>query len=513
MYYCDVFTDKELGAYGLDDRSTGIKVGTLTSGSLTEQRASLIGMSLAKFSRSDKSLLDNAKDIADASASMERIAVGYGHSSVAGMAHVNFHVEDVSVLDSMSFFYNNVLIDGQGRSTRYQNFSKFLAIPSNVGSSFIRNQYKEIVRKQLTDYENLYEPTYQALAKAYPNASPTVLKARTLDCTRYLVPLATKTSFGSVISARSLAQYVSDLGESIDPVQTKLGDLLLELFTTENDQYKSDCSFLMRHTEPSESIAPILNLLHKVDISELKKGCPEIEPNVVMEKDPYTVGHAHLMKLLNPSIIQQVPLHEHSLEEELGILLSKYDHHEQVPQFLKEGFLNVYGFADIGSIKDLNRHRSLHKLVPFLHQSTSMYTELVDRPIQRRYFLPPYLTYNSKMLDLSETYSSVLHDTYRRIEDWYLKASGTIGIYADLYGKRLVPHAHATTYVYSGSYPEFSYLFNLRTRPGGHIQYRMLTYNMLKALSSGSYGAMFKPLLSKIEEPNPMSEAEFIDRS
>lgn len=512
MNYCESNFNQALGSYSLEDRSTGIKVGTLTHGNLTEQRSSLIGMALAKFSRSNKPFIDNVAEIHDSSAAMERVAVGYGHSSVADMAQVNFHAEDVSILDSLLFFYENVLIAGQERSTRYQDFDRFIAVPSTIGSNSLRNEYKNIVRKQLSDYNEAYEVTFQALKAAYPNASESIVRARTLDCTRYLIPLATKTSFGCVTSARSLAHCISGMKTSLDPVQTRISDLLMDLFIHEDDIYRSECSFLLRHTDSSESIKPILSVLEEVDLITLERSIPGAEPHVEAMEDPFSIGHAHLVKLLDSSILNQVPLDEHT-EAALANVLCKYDHHSQAPSFLKEGFLNLYGFADIGSIKDLNRHRSLHKLVPFLHESTSLMPELVDRPLNRRYFICPYLNHNSKLMDLSDYYCGLLNKTYKAIENWYVTARGSIGIYADLYGKRLVPHAHATTYVYSGSYPELSYMFNLRTRPGGHIQYRMLTYQMLETLCNSSYGHMFKPLKAKIKAPSPLCEEEFIDRS
>jgi thymidylate synthase ThyX len=505
--YLHRFIDEDLKSYRLQDKCTGIKVGTLTQGSLNEQRAALIGMSLAKFSRSSDSLIDNAKSIVDAASSMEKIAVGYGHASVSGMAHINFHVEDVSILDSLKFFYSNNLVDGQERSTRYQEFDKFMAIPSTLGSNSIRNKYKDIVRTQLSNYKDMFAPTKKELASIFPSASDKTLSIRTLDCTRYLIPLAVKTSFGAVTSSRSLAQYIKQLSSSIDPVQTKLGELLLDMFTSDYESYKSECSFLIKYLDPEVKLNHLTGRLLEIhDKVKPSWAVPENEPSV---SSCFNESFSHLLKLINPSIIEPQDMYDY--EELIGDILSLYSHHDECPSYLKEGLMSVYGFLDIGSIKDLNRHRSIHKLVPFFHESTSMFHELVTRPLNKRFFICPYLNYNSELLPLSEEYYSLLKDTYKQIEEWYLEASQEIGAYADLYAKRLVPQAHATTFVYSGSYPEFNYLTSLRNGNGGHIQYRMTAYSMLKSLKDQS--PVFKALLNKLTEPDPTNEEQFNGRS
>lgn len=505
--YYDRILDPELNSCKLEDRSTGITVGTFTNGGLTEQRAALIGMSLARFSRSAESLTTNAKAIRDASAAMEKVAVGYGHASVSGMAHINFHVEDVSILDSLRFFYSTDLLDGQERSTRFQDFDRFLAIPSTIGSNSIRNRYKSIVRQQITNYKEMFDPTYNALKALFPSTSESTLVARTLDCTRYLIPLATKTSYGAVMSARTLSQYVSRLGASKDPVQAKLCELLKDLFTDESEDYKSDCSFLMKHCEPSPSMESIIEFLRQVkDNKQVRGSVPDKEPNVIANS---TLGHSHLLKLIDPSILDEVQLEDEE-EAVLGMLLANtYNHHVEMPSFFREGLVEVRGFADIGTIKDLNRHRSLCRFVPFLHESTSMESELIDRPLGRRFFINPYLNYNSDLYDLSEQYFSLLKSTYKEIEKWYVNAKEEIPDHADLYAKRLVPQAHATSFVYSGSLPDFNYMINLRTRPGGHIQYRMLTHAMIDELRTISN--IFDGLRN-IPKPDPTSEEEFGSR-
>lgn len=509
LEYCTESVNNHLNLYRISDKSTGISVSTLTNGGLTEQRAAFIAMSMAKFSRSAASFEDAALDIVDGSASMEKIAIGYGHASVAGMAHINMQIEEVSIFDTLDFFYSNLLIDGQERSTRYQNFDRFISIPSIIGNNKIRSKYKEIVKRQLSFYAEMYQPTYDALKDLFPSASASTLNIRTLDCTRYLLPLATKSSFGAALSARSLSRYISHLGSKLDPISTRLTALLTELFTTEDENtYKSECSFLIRHTNPASSLVPLINFLSTLD-KKCRRVIPEAEPRVYGCSN---YGLDHLMKLIDPSYLEPYEL---SADEEYKLgqfLAGQYDHHNECPPFLRDSFISVYGYADIGSIKDLNRHRSINKLVPFLHQESNMASEILDRPVNRRFFISPYLTYNKSMNDLAERYTSFLIEIYKEIESWYKMAVPEIGIYSDLYVKRLVPQAHATSFVYGGSYNDFNYLSTLRTKHGGHIQYRMLAYDMVKELAE-VYPVYKSLLLDKLQEPDPTNEEQFKGRS
>lgn len=507
LEHCTISVNKELDLYRIFDKSTGLSISTVCTGGLTKQKEASLAMGLAKFSRSSESFENNLGQVFDGSASLEKIAIGYGHTSVAGMVHTNLEIEDVSILDSMNFFYNNSLIDGQERSTRYQNFDRFISVPSNIGSNSLRNKYKDIVKSLLSFYKEMYEPTYKELSKVFSSASEDALKRRTLDCTRYLLPLATKTSFGAVLSARAISKYISDLGAQIDPVSTRLRVLLEELFTIENDSYRSECSFLLRHTEPSLPLSPLLEVLKSIKHYQ-KSYQPDTEPSVSASVN---YGMEHVLKLIDSSLLMPHQLSAFN-EEIIGRVLAKYDCHNEAPHFLREGLFSVYGFLDIGSIKDLNRHRSLSKLIPFLHQETCMDVELVKRDLNNRFFIPLYFIHNKDLLPLGEDYTSFLKDTYKKIEDWYLDATKEIGVYADLYAKRMVPQAHATTFVYSGGYNDFNYLATLRTKLGGHIQYRTSCYEMIKALVDADL-CFFKPLLDSIDRPDPCNETEFKGRS
>jgi hypothetical protein len=66
--------------------------------------------------------------------------------------------------------------------------------------------------------------------------------------------------------------------------------------------------------------------------------------------------------------------------------------------------------------------------------------------------------------------------------------------------------------IFHASPKEISYMTQLRVRPGGHINYRYLAYELARL------GAKSEPLLSSlipdiITKPDASSREEFIDRS
>ena len=81
----------------------------------------------------------------------------------------------------------------------------------------------------------------------------------------------------------------------------------------------------------------------------------------------------------------------------------------------------------------------------------------------------------------------------------------------DEFTKYLLPHAHATRYIFYGSFDDLQYVVNLRTRNGGHIAYRVLTYDWLRKLSVQD--SIWRGLLKKIIVPKIDDKHQFIDRS
>jgi hypothetical protein len=61
---------------------------------------------------------------------------GYGHESVADMAHLALFIEQIPIIDAMEIFYLLNVVDGQETSTRYIDFSNFNMPDISLGIRF-----------------------------------------------------------------------------------------------------------------------------------------------------------------------------------------------------------------------------------------------------------------------------------------------------------------------------------------------------------------------------------------
>ncbi len=191
------------------------------------------------------------------------------------------------------------------------------------------------------------------------------------------------------------------------------------------------------------------------------------------------------LQLLNAPLSQEkkFPLNHQQLQKIGELIFSQHNHHFQLGSVAQSGAIAIEGMADFGILKDLNRHRSLERFVPIWHDEINLDAEL-DRPNQACFFLCDYLAI-PELKQLRQEYQKRLITTYQLIKKWRRQAVLELDSpIADEYTKYLLPHAHATTYRFYGSIDDLQYLIHLRTRPGGHIAYRSLTYAWLKKLQN-----------------------------
>ena len=142
----------------------------------------------------------------------------YGHRSIADLAHIAFAVERLSLLAAI-VLVDEQRWDGQERSTRYQNFQKsgwyFPEFGSDAASAKL---YTDTVENLFATYQRTTKAVHEALRQRVacpetmkPEAYDRTLKARAFDVARYLLPLATNTSLGQIVNARTLETQVSRL--------------------------------------------------------------------------------------------------------------------------------------------------------------------------------------------------------------------------------------------------------------------------------------------------------------
>ncbi len=197
----------------------------------------VLAYAMAKYSRSSLSMKESLREISAQRAEqfLNTFYFAYGHRSIADLAHVAFAIEKLSLLAAISLV-DEQRWDGQERSTRYQNFKKSgWHTPSFGEDGSAQKAYTAAIEALFASYNRIGDGMLAALkgavakpAEMEQGAYERTLKARAFDVARYLLPLATNTSLGQIVNARTLETQVSRLLSSGFAEIRNLGEQLRE---------------------------------------------------------------------------------------------------------------------------------------------------------------------------------------------------------------------------------------------------------------------------------------------
>src|SRR5277367_4803484 len=195
----------------------------------------VLAYAMVKYSRSSLSMRQSLREISSQRAEqfLNTFYFQYGHRSIADLAHVAFAIERLSLLAAI-VLVDEQRWDGQERSTRYQNFKKSGWYMPDFGLDRDAAQlYRESVEGLFTAYHELAERMFESLKTQVARPSEMkqesydrTLRARAFDVARYLLPLATNTSLGQIVNARTLETQVSRLLSSPYAEIRQLGERL-----------------------------------------------------------------------------------------------------------------------------------------------------------------------------------------------------------------------------------------------------------------------------------------------
>src|SRR2546423_8488023 len=190
---------------------------------------------MAKYSRSALSMKESLREISEQKAEkfLNTFYFQYGHRSIADLAHIAFAVEKLSMIAAI-ILVDEQRWDGQERSTRYQDFRKSgYYTPDFAGDAGSQRLHREIVEFLFAEYEAISQAMFEWLRERTPRpeemkpeAYERTLRARAFDIARYLLPLATNTSLGQIVNARTLESQISRLLASEYAEVRQLGALL-----------------------------------------------------------------------------------------------------------------------------------------------------------------------------------------------------------------------------------------------------------------------------------------------
>src|SRR3954470_14580031 len=173
---------------------------------------------MAKYSRSSLSMKESLKEISESKAEqfLNTFYFQYGHRSIADLAHIAFAIERLSILAAIEIV-DEQRWDGQERSTRYQNFKKSGYYTPEFGADAGATKlYRETADFLFAEYTAISEAMFAHLVEETPKPAEMpqadydrTLKARAFDISRYMLPLATNTSLGQIVNARTLETQIS----------------------------------------------------------------------------------------------------------------------------------------------------------------------------------------------------------------------------------------------------------------------------------------------------------------
>jgi thymidylate synthase ThyX len=487
---------------------------------------------MAKYSRSSLSMKESLKEITlqKAEKFLNTFYFQYGHRSIADLAHIALAIERLSILAAI-VVADEQRWDGQERSTRYQDFRKSgyytpsfqdesAADSPAADVSPTKTLYRETIESLFTAYEKISQRTFEYLASITPRPAEMkpdfyerTLRARAFDISRYLLPLATNTSLGEIVNARTLESQVAHLLSQPHKEVRDLGALLKQAAIS--PAYNANEESLRTLVAEIRAVSPeIADRAERELLREVR-----VAPTLVKYADPsrYEIetrrelqqAAAELMRgaVIEPAplvdLIDNDPLEADALEIELATTLL-YGHchysyrqirqavkaagevrrreiidlglrhrgpHDELPRPFSAGQQFRFDILmDIGGFRDMHRHRRCVQIMQ-------------DFSTAHGFDTPPEL----EAAGVRSEYELAM----KRAETAVQKLSASGSQEAQQNAQYAIPLAFRKRTLFKMDFAEAVYISELRTTPAGHASYRNVAYAMYEAIAA-KYPALAK---------------------
>lgn len=175
----------------------------------------------------------------------EKNVLGYGHASVAEQAVAHIAVEDVSLLAAKAIEDNRIGCAYTEQSTRYVEFNPERLVPTPLLLPHEAKEWNAGLRYLTQTYAQLFPLVREAVAKKYPEAEKSVVKAKTCDLLRGLLPLGCLTRLGITANARALAHLISKLASTPQVELRAIGSGI-------RSEVSQEMPTLLKYSDPSE---------------------------------------------------------------------------------------------------------------------------------------------------------------------------------------------------------------------------------------------------------------------
>jgi thymidylate synthase ThyX len=422
----------------------------------------------------------------------------YGHRSIADLAHIAFAVEKLSLLAAI-VLEDEQRWDGQERSTRYQDFRQKNHYTPRFQNAQERESYIGTIDFLFSEYEVLSEAMFAHLVSRTPKPTEMkqeqydrTLRARAFDIARYLLPLATNTSLGQIVNARTLENQIARLLSSeFDEVRT-LGEKLKQAAREPafnlaherlRDLYDAICvrdealgemarTLMMREVRPAPTLVKYAdaNVYEMQTRTELRQAAREL----MRDETPAAVPAVDLLDdepleiELATSLLYEHSEHSYrqirarveglSSGERNGIIELGVKHRGRHDELLKPYCAGQrFRFdilMDIGGFRDMHRHRrcvQLHQRFTTAHGYDTP-EDVVNAGWPTRY--------DAAMQRARET-----ADALPEVDAAYV-----------------IPLAFKKRTLFKMDFAEALYICELRSGPAGHFSYRRIAWEMYRAV-------------------------------
>ncbi|HEY4299713.1 MAG TPA: FAD-dependent thymidylate synthase [Candidatus Didemnitutus sp.] len=395
----------------------------------------LLASVLARYSRSNEGIhkILEKVDVANPDESIDRILkfVDYGHASIGGLTGgLAVAIDGVSMWLAYKIFELAQMADGQESSTRYITMEATnipsageLGVPADLAP-----RWSAVMARAFSAYHLEYSRLEQlgrdqpGLIRMPTDAKPAVAnrirKNYALDRARYFIPLATKTNLALVQSSRMWAQTVKHLDSLPHPEARAAAGLIRAELLKQSPR-------LMRHSSAEKSFA--------------EQARQELEASVRLG----------LARLSTAGLADQVWVRvdaesppwlreEQPVPEALRHRANRYGYQGTATRRMRVTF--AWNNMAIAELRDLNRHRTGHRLTPL---------------IQAGFYLPPEVD-RAAHQDLLAEQAQLTRELLERQSPAY--------VYSLLLGAQ-TPFEHST------HADKFIYEAELRTGMGAHFRY------------------------------------------
>ena len=483
---------------------------------------------MAKYSRSSLSMKESLREITAQKAEkfLNTFYFQYGHRSIADLAHLALAIERLSILAAI-VVADEQRWDGQERSTRYQDFRKSGYYTPALGNdaranksggsdpSSPRTLYRETIECLFTTYEKVSQRTFEYLAsitphpaEMKPDAYERTLRARAFDISRYLLPLATNTSLGEIVNARTLENQVAhllsqphkevrDLGAllkqaAVSPAynanEESLRALIAEIRTASPEiagraerellREVRVAPTLVKYADPNRYEIETRRELRQAAIELMRGAAIEAAPLVdLLDRDRFEIelattllyGHCHYSYRQLRQALEAAG--EARLREIIDLGLRHRGRHDELLRSFSAGQQFRFDILmDIGGFRDMHRHR---RCVQIMQDFTTAHG----------FDTPPEV----EAAGVRSDYELAMQRAATAVQ----KLSAAGGVEAAENAQYAIPLAFRKRTLFKMDFAEAVYISELRTTPAGHTSYRNVAYAMYEAVAA-KYPALAK---------------------